>query len=208
MSTAAGTPSAVRSRDEPRAQPPHRLALVVVGLAQLLVVLDVTIVNVALPTTQQALQISDANRQWVVTAYTLAFGGLLLLGGRIADYTGRRRALIIGLLGFGAASAMAGLATNAGWLFVSRGVQGAFAALMAPAALSLADGHVHAAASAHPRLRRLRRHLGRGCRGRPTDPGCFLRWAGRLVGQDLNATWLRPPVRPASRWGRDQSARR
>ena len=137
LSSAEGMPSAVGRRNTPQAQPPHRLALAVLGLAQLLIVLDVTIVNVALPTTQQALRISDANRQWVVTAYTLAFGGLLLLGGRIADYTGRRRAFIIGLLGFGAASAMGGLATSAEWLFAARGAQGAFAALMAPAALSL-----------------------------------------------------------------------
>jgi EmrB/QacA subfamily drug resistance transporter len=115
----------------------RRLALTVIGVAQLLIVLDVTIVNIALPTAQQALHISDGNRQWVVTAYTLAFGGLLLLGGRVADFTGRRRAFVVGLMGFGAASALGGVAPNAGWLFAARGLQGAFAALMAPAALSL-----------------------------------------------------------------------
>ena len=99
--------------------------------------LDATIVNIALPTAQQDLHISDANRQWMVTAYTLAFGGLLLLGGRIADYTGRKRAFIIGLLGFAGASALGGAATDADMLFAARALQGAFGALMAPAALSL-----------------------------------------------------------------------
>ena len=113
------------------------LALAVIAVSQLLIVLDATIVNIALPTAQQALHISDADRQWMITAYTLAFGGLLLLGGRIADFTGRKRAFIIGLLGFAAASALGGLAANAGMLFAARALQGAFGALMAPAALSL-----------------------------------------------------------------------
>jgi EmrB/QacA subfamily drug resistance transporter len=118
--------------------PPNRwAALAVIAVAQLLIILDVTIVNIALPTAQAALDISDANRQWVVTAYTLPFGGLLLLGGRIADFTGRKRAFIVGLVGFGAASALGGAATSAGMLFAARGLQGAFGALMAPAALSL-----------------------------------------------------------------------
>ena len=113
------------------------LALAVIAVAQLLIVLDATIVNIALPTAQTALHISDADRQWMITAYTLAFGGLLLLGGRIADYTGRKRAFIIGLLGFAVASAIGGLAQNAPELFAARALQGAFGALMAPAALSL-----------------------------------------------------------------------
>nr|WP_308201242.1 MFS transporter [Actinoplanes maris] len=113
------------------------MALTVIAVAQLLIVLDATIVNIALPTAQTALNISDANRQWMITAYTLAFGGLLLLGGRIADFTGRKRAFIIGLLGFATASALGGLATNAETLFAARALQGAFGALMAPAALSL-----------------------------------------------------------------------
>ena len=113
------------------------LALAVIAVAQLLIVLDATIVNIALPTAQTALHISDADRQWMITAYTLAFGGLLLLGGRIADYTGRKRAFIIGLLGFAVASAVGGLAQNAPELFAARALQGAFGALMAPAALSL-----------------------------------------------------------------------
>ena len=117
--------------------PKRWLALAVVSIAQLMVVLDATIVNIAMPSAQQALHISDANRQWIVTAYTLAFGGLLLLGGRIADYVGRKRAFLIGLIGFAGASALGGIATNAGMLFAARGLQGAFAALLAPAALSL-----------------------------------------------------------------------
>jgi EmrB/QacA subfamily drug resistance transporter len=113
------------------------LALAVIAVSQLLIVLDATIVNIALPTAQKALNISDADRQWMITAYTLAFGGLLLLGGRIADYTGRKRAFIIGLLGFAGASALGGLAQNGFMLFSARALQGAFGALMAPAALSL-----------------------------------------------------------------------
>jgi EmrB/QacA subfamily drug resistance transporter len=112
-------------------------ALVVIAIAQLMVVLDASIVNIALPSMQADLGISDANRQWVVTAYTLAFGGLLLLGGRIADYQGRKRMFIVGLLGFAAASALGGLSVNAEMLFAARGLQGVFAALLAPAALSL-----------------------------------------------------------------------
>ncbi|WP_375502546.1 MFS transporter [uncultured Jatrophihabitans sp.] len=113
------------------------VALVVIAVAQLMVVLDASIVNIALPSAQRSLHISDANRQWVVTAYALAFGGLLLLGGRVADFIGRKRAFVIGLIGFGIASAIGGIAQNQGELFAARGLQGAFAALMAPAALSL-----------------------------------------------------------------------
>ncbi|MEU0596656.1 MFS transporter [Streptomyces sp. NPDC006393] len=112
-------------------------ALVVIALAQLMVVLDATIVNIALPSAQHALRISDGNRQWVVTAYTLAFGGLLLLGGRIADLVGRKRTFVIGLVGFAAASALGGGATSSGMLFGARALQGAFAAVLAPSALSL-----------------------------------------------------------------------
>jgi EmrB/QacA subfamily drug resistance transporter len=111
--------------------------LAVVVIAQLMVVLDASIVTIALPSAQRALHISVANRQWVITAYTLAFGGLLLLGGRIADFGGRRRMLIIGLIGFAAASALGGAAADQAMLFGSRALQGAFAALMAPAALSI-----------------------------------------------------------------------
>src|SRR5262252_11231092 len=108
----------------------------VVGLAQLMVILDATIVTIALPSAQRALGFSNADRQWVVTAYSLAFGGLLLLGGRLSDLVGRRRMLIIGLVGFGAASAVGGAATGFAMLVIGRGAQGAFGALLAPAALS------------------------------------------------------------------------
>src|SRR6516165_5497637 len=108
----------------------------VVGLAQLMVVLDATIVNIALPSAQHDLGFSNADRQWVVTAYSLAFGGLLLLGGRLSDLVGRRRMLIIGLVGFAAASALGGAATSFAMLVIRRGAQGAFGAMLAPAALS------------------------------------------------------------------------
>ncbi|MFH8339851.1 MFS transporter [Streptomyces sp. AM6-12] len=117
---------------------PHRWwGLVVIALAQLMVVLDATIVNIALPSAQRALHMSDGNRQWVITAYTLAFGGLLLLGGRIADLVGRKRAFVTGLAGFALASALGGAATGSGMLFGARALQGAFAAVLAPSALSL-----------------------------------------------------------------------
>ena len=112
-------------------------ALIVIAISQLMVVLDASIVNIALPAMQQDLGITDANRQWVVTAYTLAFGGLLLLGGRIADYAGRKKMLIVGLTGFAIASMLGGISTSAGMLIAARGLQGVFAALLAPAALSL-----------------------------------------------------------------------
>ncbi|MGX2995497.1 MFS transporter [Streptomyces sp. JNUCC 64] len=111
--------------------------LVVIALAQLMVVLDATIVNIALPSAQRDLGISDSNRQWVITAYTLAFGGLLLLGGRIADRVGRKRTFVIGLVGFAVASGLGGAAVSSGMLFGARALQGVFAALLAPSALSL-----------------------------------------------------------------------
>ncbi|MER6572484.1 MFS transporter [Streptomyces sp. NPDC001093] len=112
-------------------------ALVFIALAQLMVVLDATIVNIALPSAQSDLGISDGNRQWVVTAYALAFGGLLLFGGRIADLWGRKRAFVTGLAGFAAASALGGAATSGAMMFGARALQGVFGALLAPAALSL-----------------------------------------------------------------------
>ncbi|MFF3783582.1 MFS transporter [Streptomyces sp. NPDC001933] len=112
-------------------------ALAFIALAQLMVVLDATIVNIALPHAQTALGISDANKQWVITAYALAFGGLLLFGGRIADLWGRKRTFVVGLVGFALASALGGAAQNQGMLFGSRALQGVFGALLAPAALSL-----------------------------------------------------------------------
>ncbi|WP_406265728.1 MFS transporter [Actinacidiphila glaucinigra] len=112
-------------------------ALAFIAIAQLMVVLDGTIVNIALPSAQTDLGISDANKQWVITAYALVFGGLLLFGGRIADLWGRRRTFVTGLIGFAAASAIGGAAANEGVLFGARALQGAFGALLAPAALSL-----------------------------------------------------------------------
>ena len=111
--------------------------LAFLGLAQLLTALDATIVNVALPSVQSGLDLSTANRQWVVTAYTLAFAGLVLVGGRIADYTGRKRAYLVAVSGFAAASAVGGAATSGAMLIAARAVQGAGAGMAAPAALSL-----------------------------------------------------------------------
>lgn len=131
-STTAATPS-----ESPL--PQHRwFALAVIATAQLMIALDATVVNIALPSVQSALAFSDADRQWIITAYTLSFGGLLLLGGRMADSTliGRRGALLIGLVGFAAASALSGAATSLPMLVASRALQGAFAALLAPTALS------------------------------------------------------------------------
>jgi EmrB/QacA subfamily drug resistance transporter len=117
--------------------PKRWTALTFIALAQLMVVLDATVVNIALPSAQRDLGISDANRQWVVTAYTLAFGGLLLFGGRVADLWGRKNTFIVGLLGFAAASALGGAAVNTAMLLGARALQGLFGALLAPAALSL-----------------------------------------------------------------------
>nr|WP_279491286.1 MFS transporter [Actinomadura sp. KC216] len=112
-------------------------ALFCIGLAQLMIVLDGTVVNIALPSLQRDLGISDGDRQWIITAYTLAFGSLLLLGGRIADYTGRKRTFLIGLLGFAGASALGGAADGFEMLLAARALQGGFAALLGPSALSL-----------------------------------------------------------------------
>ena len=111
--------------------------LAILGVAQLMVVLDATIVNIALPSAQEALGFSDDSRQWIVTAYALAFGALLLIGGRLGDLFGRKRTLVAGLVGFAAASAIGGAADSFGVLVAARSAQGAFSALLAPAALSL-----------------------------------------------------------------------
>ena len=129
------------NRPPDRSQTPRHdrrwLILAVIGIAQLMVVLDVTIVNIALPSAQNDLGFSDDDRQWVVTAYALAFGSLLLLGGRIADLFGRKWTFILGLLGFGGASALGGAAQSFELLVAARALQGAFGAMLAPAALSL-----------------------------------------------------------------------
>jgi len=122
-----------------QAAPPRRLglALLVIAAAQLMVVLDATIVNVALPHIQNALHFSGTNLEWVVNAYTLAFGGLLLLGGRSGDLLGRRRIFIAGIALFAVASLAGGFATDQAWLLIARVVQGIGGALAAPASLSL-----------------------------------------------------------------------
>jgi EmrB/QacA subfamily drug resistance transporter len=124
----------------PSSDPHHErrwLILALLGLAQLMVVLDATIVNIALPSAQHDLGFSDENRQWIVTAYALAFGSLLLLGGRIGDLFGRKWVFIAGLVGFAVASAIGGFAQSFGVLVAARALQGVFGAMLAPAALSL-----------------------------------------------------------------------
>jgi EmrB/QacA subfamily drug resistance transporter len=122
---------------EPGPDPKRFWALAVIAVAQLMIVLDATVVTIALPSAQKALHLSVNDRQWVFTAYTLTFGGLLLLGGRIADYLGRKRMFVLSLLGFAGASALGGLARDPAMLFGARALQGAMAAVMAPSALSL-----------------------------------------------------------------------
>lgn len=123
--------------DAKRAHHRRWLGLVVIAFSQLLIVVDATIMNVALPALSEDLELAHADRQWVLTAYSLAFGGLLLLCGRVADYLGLRRTLVIGLIGFAAASAVGGAAQNLETLLSARAAQGAFGALLAPAALAL-----------------------------------------------------------------------
>jgi len=141
MTTAlTSSTSSTASRHDPAHHPHHArrwLILAVLGLAQLMVVLDATIVNIALPSAQRALGFTNEDRQWIVTAYALAFGALLPLGGRIGDLIGRKRTLLIGLAGFALASAVGGAAQNFEVLVASRAAQGVFGALLAPAVLSL-----------------------------------------------------------------------
>ena len=128
--SSAGDSAGERARD-------HRwLILVIVSVAQLMVVLDATIVNIALPSAQKALGFGDDGRQWIVTSYALAFGSLLLLGGRIGDTFGRKWAFLGGMAGFAVASAIGGASTSFGMLVAARALQGAFGAVLAPAALS------------------------------------------------------------------------
>jgi EmrB/QacA subfamily drug resistance transporter len=125
---------------DPHTNPHHErrwLILFVIAIAQLMVVLDATVVNIALPSAQKALAFTNDQRQWVITAYALAFGSLLLLGGRIGDLFGRKRAFVIGLGGFAGASALGGFAQSFEVLVAARALQGAFGALLAPAALSI-----------------------------------------------------------------------
>jgi EmrB/QacA subfamily drug resistance transporter len=113
------------------------LILATIGLAQLMITLDLTIVNIALPSAQRSLHFATVDRQWAVTAYALAFGSLLLLGGRLADRAGRKATFLAGLAGFAAASAAGGASVNFAMLVTARACQGAFAAVMAPSALSI-----------------------------------------------------------------------
>ena len=131
--SAVTTPTAPDSRREAQ----RWVLLVFVALAQLMLALDATIVNIALPSAQAALHFSDAQRQWVITAYTLAFGGLLLVGGRVADLLGRKRAFLLGMVGFAAASALSGAAVDFTMLIAARALQGACAAVLAPTVLSV-----------------------------------------------------------------------
>ena len=113
------------------------LILGVIGIAQLMVVLDSTVMNIALPSAQHALHFTTVDRQWVVTAYTLAFGSLLLLGGRLADLLGRKVTFLTGLIGFAGVSAVGGASVNFAMLVTARACQGAFGAILVPSALSL-----------------------------------------------------------------------
>src|SRR5579859_8258963 len=121
--------------ERPTAADQRWLVLVVVAVAQLMVVLDATIVNIALPSAQQALGFSNSDRQWVVTAYALSFGSLLLVGGRLGDMFSRKWVFITGLVGFALASAIGGAAGSFAVLVTARALQGAFGAVLAPAAL-------------------------------------------------------------------------
>ncbi|MEZ0491637.1 MFS transporter [Kineococcus sp. TBRC 1896] len=135
---AAPAPPAATRHPQHRAAREHRwLVLAVIGIAQLAVVLDATIVNIALPSAQQQLGFADDQRQWIVTAYSLAFGSLLLLGGRLGDLFGRKNLFVVGLVGFAAASVVGGLAQDFSQLVAARALQGVFGALLAPSALAL-----------------------------------------------------------------------
>lgn len=138
MTTTFGAPASRKEKSSRRGS--HALrwwVLVVLGVAQLMVMLDATVVNIALPAAQRDLGFSDGDRQWIITGYALAFGSLLLLGGRLGDLFGRRTTFVIGLVGFAGASAVGGAATSFDLLVAARVGQGVFAALLAPAALSL-----------------------------------------------------------------------
>src|SRR5438128_8014904 len=121
----------------PRVASSRWLVLVVVCMAQFMVILDATIVNVALPSIQRGLHFANTDLQWVINSYTLMFGGFLLLGGRAADFFGRRRLFIAGVAVFSGASLINGLATSSEMLIVGRGLQGLGGALVSPAALSI-----------------------------------------------------------------------
>ncbi|WP_328667240.1 DHA2 family efflux MFS transporter permease subunit [Streptomyces sp. NBC_00322] len=135
--TTAGRPLRSGGTAPPRTSPHRWWILAVIGIAQLMVVLDATVVNIALPSIQGDLGFTDSNRQWIVTSYSLAFGSLLLLGGRLADLIGRKAVFMVGVAGFASASALAGAAWNFEILVAGRALQGLSGAMLAPAALSL-----------------------------------------------------------------------
>ena len=136
MAQPAASPGSRETPGQPAVRADRRwMILVVVAVAQLMVVLDSTIVNIALPSAQHSLGFANSDRQWVVTAYALAFGSLLLVGGRIGDMFSRKRVFITGLAGFALASALGGAATSFETLVLARALQGAFGAILAPAAL-------------------------------------------------------------------------
>ncbi|WP_448624852.1 MFS transporter [Geodermatophilus sp. URMC 64] len=137
MTDPATTSSTPVAEDPGEPYPRRWLALAVIAVTVLMIILDATIVNIALPSVSADLEISAATQQWIVTAYTLTFGGFLLLGGRIADFWGRKRTYLVGAAGFAIASAVGGLAVNEGMLFIARAAQGAFGALLGPASLAL-----------------------------------------------------------------------
>ncbi len=131
------SPIRERLRGGGSAAPKRGAILAILLLAQLMIVLDATVVNIALPSAQKALDFSTANRQWIVTAYSLSFGSLLLLGGKLSDLFGRRNTLLIGLIGFAIASAVGGAANGFAMLVIARAAQGVFGALLAPSILAL-----------------------------------------------------------------------
>jgi len=161
-----------------------------------MVILDNTIVNIALPTAQHSLGFSNADRQWIVTAYSLAFGSLLLLGGRIGDIFGRKRTLIVGLVGFAGASAIGGASVNFVMLVTARTVQGAFGALLAPSVLALLT----------PRSATLRN--GQGLRYLRRDRGSG--WGARAAARrdpDLVCVVAMDPVRQSGLLGHRHTGR-
>src|SRR4051794_39996518 len=113
------------------------LVLAVIGIAQLMVVLDLTVMNIALPSAQRALHFSTADRQWVVTAYSLAAASLLLAGGKLSDLLGRKTTFLVGLIGFAGVSAVGGASTNFTTLVAARALQGVFSAILVPTSLAL-----------------------------------------------------------------------
>ena len=165
MSDAVSVPYGIRASPSP-------LALGVILSAQLMVVLDFSIVNVALPSIQRELGFSPSSEQWVVTAYAIAFGGLLILGGRAGDVLGPRRIFLGGLIAFSIASLVGGFASSGGMLLAARAAQGVGAALIAPTALLCS----------RPPSPRDRRGTGRSActaRRRPSDSSPDSSWAGR-----------------------------